>query len=43
MQKSISIDYDIEWHHNDYKILFNEYAKTGDITIQKKQKGIFFN
>ena len=23
MQKSISIDYDIEWHHNDYKILFN--------------------
>ena len=29
MQKSISIDYDIEWHHNEYKILLNGKEYTG--------------
>ena len=29
MQKSISIDYDIEWHNNEYKILLNGKEYTG--------------
>ena len=34
MQKSISIDYDIEWHHNEYKILLNGKECTGREVIE---------
>ena len=34
MQKSISIDYDIEWHNKEYKILLNGKEYTGLIVIE---------
>ena len=40
MQKNISIDYDIEWHHNEYKILLNgkEYTRLKVIEVLPTHK-----